>query len=314
MSAIAPAGGPSSPLTLVNGWPATSSIDDSLVLTKFIAETLLPTRHGIFRLRGYKHSVDGGVTFSEPTAMVYGSVEGMEHVPVRVHDACFTSEVMGSLKCDCAEQLTLGLSIIRTQGPGIVIYLQQEGRGIGLANKIAAYSLQEQGLDTVDANRALGLPDDCREYSSVRNILLGLRVQSVRLITNNPRKMSVLTSLGIEVTGRIPCVVAAGEFNQGYLDAKRDRMSHMLSDDEEETGPNNSMGASGGGGSSSGSSSSSPAEGQLNGEFCYWNHEGDNLIAPGPVSSAPGGMGLPGGVALDDDGKVALSSLASRDE
>ncbi|GFR48666.1 hypothetical protein Agub_g10621 [Astrephomene gubernaculifera] len=203
-------------------------VDENQVVTKFIAETLLPTRHGKFRLRGYKHSTDGGVTFTEPTAIIAGQVEGRENVPLRVHDACFTSEVLGSLKCDCAEQLQLALQLIASQQPGLVIYLQQEGRGIGLANKIAAYSLQEQGLDTVDANRALGLPDDCREYTSVRNMLAELGVRSVRLITNNPRKINVLTSLGIRVTGRIPCLVAAGAYNQGYLEAKRDRMAHML--------------------------------------------------------------------------------------
>jgi GTP cyclohydrolase II len=135
-------------------------------------------------------------------------------VALRVHDSCFTSEVLGSLKCDCAQQLELALEYIHAHPPGIVIYLWQEGRGIGLANKIAAYALQEQGLDTVDANRALGFPDDAREYTAVRNILSELGVKSVRLITNNPRKISKLADLGIEVTGRIPCQVQAGAHNQ----------------------------------------------------------------------------------------------------
>ena len=135
-------------------------IDEGKVRTVHIAETNLPTRHGNFRLRGYKHSIDGGKTFVEPTAIICGQVEGQEDVALRVHDACFTSEVLGSLKCDCAEQLQMAMEYIRDHPPGIVIYLWQEGRGIGLANKIAAYKLQEQGLDTVDANRALGLPDD----------------------------------------------------------------------------------------------------------------------------------------------------------
>jgi GTP cyclohydrolase II len=128
-------------------------------------------------------------------------------VVLRVHDACFTSEVLGSLKCDCAEQLQMAMEYIHANAPGIVIYLWQEGRGIGLANKIAAYKLQEQGLDTVDANRALGLPDDSREYTSVRNILKELRVKSVRLMTNNPRKISELTELGVKVNGRVPCQI-----------------------------------------------------------------------------------------------------------
>ncbi|GAX80850.1 hypothetical protein CEUSTIGMA_g8285.t1 [Chlamydomonas eustigma] len=207
---------------------ANQDIDEKRVLTKFVAETLLPTRHGKFRLRGYKHSVDDGVTFSEPTAVINGTVEGQEEVPVRVHDACYTSEVLGSLKCDCAEQLELALKRISKCPPGMVIYLQQEGRGIGLANKIAAYSLQEQGMDTVDANRALGLPDDSREYISVRNILADLGIKSIRLITNNPRKINKLRGLGINITGRIPSIVEAGEHNQGYLDTKRERMDHML--------------------------------------------------------------------------------------
>ncbi|KAF8069623.1 ribBA [Scenedesmus sp. PABB004] len=234
---------------------------DAAVKTRFIAETLLPTRHGAFRLRGYKHSLDGGVTFTEPTAIIMGDVEGQEDVPVRVHDACFTSEVLGSLKCDCAEQLELALSYIQGAGRGMVIYLQQEGRGIGLANKIAAYALQEQGLDTVDANRALGLPDDCREYTSVRNILRDLRIRSVRLMTNNPRKLDVLTQLGVAISGRIPCQVQAGEHNQGYLTAKRERMDHLL-----------------------------------DGSWCYWEHGGEP-IQPSAAALSEGGMGLPSDIA-----------------
>lgn len=241
------------------------------VITRFIAETLLPTRHGLFRLRGYKHTVDSGVTFTEPTAIICGKVEGQENVAVRVHDACFTSEVLGSLKCDCAEQLQLALEYIQQQPPGLVIYLQQEGRGIGLANKIAAYSLQEQGLDTVDANRALGLPDDCREYTSVRNIISDLKIKSIRLMTNNPRKINELAQLGIIITDRIPCVVEAGAFNQGYLEAKRDRMDHLL-----------------------------------DGSWCYWNHDGEPT-QPTASAYSRGGMGLPGRGLTGPDGKVIVS-------
>lgn len=249
-------------------------VSDASVLTQFVAETLLPTKYGNFRLRGYKHSVDGGETCTEPTAIICGSVEDMENVPVRVHDACFTSEVLGSLKCDCAEQLQLALQNIQANPPGIVIYLQQEGRGIGLANKIAAYSLQEQGLDTVDANRALGLPDDCREYTSVRNILKDLRVQSIQLITNNPRKINVLLGLGVKVVGRVPCVVAAGQYNQGYLDAKRDRMEHLL-----------------------------------DGSWCYWNHDGEPA-EPVPTSLVRGGMALPNGLKTAPNGRVLIQMPA----
>ncbi|GIL68484.1 hypothetical protein Vafri_21753 [Volvox africanus] len=276
---------------------ANVSVDEDQVITKFIAETLLPTRHGKFRLRGYKHSIDGGVTFTEPTAIIAGRVEGQENVPVRVHDACFTSEVLGSLKCDCAEQLELALQTIQKEPPGVVVYLQQEGRGIGLANKIAAYSLQEQGLDTVDANRALGLPDDCREYTSVRNMLRELNVKSIRLITNNPRKINVLTKLGIEVTGRIPCLVAAGKYNQGYLEAKRDRMAHMLaSSDEDNEGEDL-------GGSTAPNLNGMYDDGEPNGEFCFWDHSGEPMQAVS-TAYAKGGMDLPEGLAHGEDGRV----------
>lgn len=191
---------------------------------------------------------------------------------VRVHDACFTSEVLGSLKCDCREQLQLALEHIHNHPPGIVIYLQQEGRGIGLANKIAAYALQEKGLDTVDANRALGLPDDCREYSAVKHILNDLGVKSIILMTNNPRKIVQMESLGIQVTGRLPCIVSPSEFNQGYLQAKEERMSHMLSRDGDDI-PKEAE------------ETAVTQEEELDGSFCYWNHEGE------PSSS---------GVALDD--------------
>merc|ERR1712005_51208 len=169
--------------------------------TTFVAETLLPTLAGDFRIRAFRHLVNGTIV-GEPIAILTGRPEGLKNVPVRVHDACFTSEVLGSLKCDCAEQLRMALDFIKDEGCGIVFYLQQEGRGIGLANKIAAYSLQERGLDTVDANRALGLPDDCREYTSVSNILNQLGVQSVKLITNNPRKIDLLSGLGVLVEHR----------------------------------------------------------------------------------------------------------------
>lgn len=186
---------------------------------------------------------------------------------VRVHDACFTSEVLGSLKCDCREQLQLALDYIQDKPPGMVIYLQQEGRGIGLANKIAAYSLQEKGLDTVDANRALGLPDDCREYSAVGHILQELGVKSIRLMTNNPRKISELTALGINVVDRVPCIVKSQQYNKGYLSAKQKRMKHILVDEEEE---------------------------ELEGQYCFWDHDGE-----------PGSAGIPleSGMPLEDAAK-----------
>lgn len=197
--------------------------------TPFVAETLLPTGTGFFRVRAYRHmEVETGQIIMEPLAIISGDVTDMEEVPIRVHDACFTSEVLGSLKCDCNEQLNMALKYMQENGPGLVIYLQQEGRGVGLANKIAAYAMQEKGLDTVDANRALGLPDDCREYTAVANILSDLNVKSIRLMTNNPRKINILTDLGINIAGRIPSIAPSNQYNEGYLDAKEKRMDHLL--------------------------------------------------------------------------------------
>ena len=155
---------------------------------EFVSETLLPTERGSYRVRAYRDLQSG----TEPVAIVSGKVYGMDEVPVRVHDECFTSEVLGSLKCDCREQLHFAMDHIRRRGPGAVIYLRQEGRGIGLANKIAAYALQEVGHDTVDANRMLGLPDDIRRYDAAAAILRDLGIRSVRLMTNNPRKVAKL--------------------------------------------------------------------------------------------------------------------------
>uniref|UniRef100_A0A7S3VHN9 GTP cyclohydrolase II n=1 Tax=Dunaliella tertiolecta TaxID=3047 RepID=A0A7S3VHN9_DUNTE len=247
--------------------------DGGSTRTQFIAETLLPTRHGKLRLRGYKHSVDGGLTYTEPTAIIAGSVEGRENVPVRVHDACYTSEVLGSLKCDCADQLNLALDMITDDPPGMVIYLQQEGRGIGLANKIAAYALQEEGLDTVDANRALGLPDDCREYTSVRNILLGLGIKSIQLITNNPRKINELKSLGLSITGRIPCIAdTCNEHNEVYLQAKQARMNHLLEERQS----------------------------------CFWNHEGEPALPS--IATQAKQKGVRTGIQLPDLSPATSSS------
>lgn len=189
---------------------------------EFVAETLLPTVHGTFRVRAYRDVRNG----SEPLAIVSGDVQGRAGALVRVHDECLTSEVLGSLRCDCREQLEHALARIAREG-GAVIYLRQEGRGIGLANKIAAYALQERGLDTVDANRALGLPDDAREYSAAAAILADLGLDDIRLLTNNPRKIELLGALGVRVRAREPSLVPANPHNRGYLSAKRARMGHF---------------------------------------------------------------------------------------
>lgn len=162
---------------------------------------------------------------------MWGDVNGQKEVPLRVHDQCFTSEVLGSLKCDCREQLESAMDYIRDneRGLGCIIYLSQEGRGIGLLNKIRAYALQEAGYDTVDANTALGFADDLREYSCVPMLLSHhLQIQSVRLLTNNPRKMMLLQQLGVQVVDRIPIVIAPNPVNDYYHQTKKARMGHWI--------------------------------------------------------------------------------------
>ena len=160
--------------------------------TKFVAETRLPTKQGAYRLMAFRDS-SKPLGLSDVTLLIWGQVEGRSDVPVRVHDQCATSEVFGSLKCDCKDQLDAAKMLIRDNPDGgIIFYLPQEGRGIGLSNKIAAYALQEKGHDTVDSNRLLGLPDDAREYSCVPTILDHLKISSIALITNNPRKIRML--------------------------------------------------------------------------------------------------------------------------
>jgi GTP cyclohydrolase II len=188
------------------------------------AEATIPTEHGAFRFIVFRHATD---FTKEHVALVAGDPGG-EDVLVRVHSECMTSEVFGSLKCDCAEQLDRALSEIGARGRGVLVYLRQEGRGIGLANKLRAYDLQSRGADTVDANRALDLPDDARRYDAAAAIFEHLGVRSVRLMTNNPDKVDALEELGIEVRRRVPLVVAAHPHARAYLATKRSRMRHLL--------------------------------------------------------------------------------------
>ena len=162
----------------------------------------------------------------EHVAIVLGDVRG-EDVLVRMHSECMTSEVFGSLKCDCAEQLRAAMDEIQREGRGVLVYLRQEGRGIGLSNKLRAYALQREGLDTVDANDALGLPIDARRYEGAAAMLRQLGVESVRLLTNNPDKVEALASSGIPVRA-VPLVVPASAESLSYLESKRDRMRHQL--------------------------------------------------------------------------------------
>ncbi len=164
----------------------------------------------------------------EHLAISCGRLAGDDPLPVRIHSECFTGEVLKSEKCDCAAQLSHAFETFQRQGRGLVIYLRQEGRGIGLANKLRAYALQNAGADTVDANRLLGLPDDGRRYDAAAAVLHHLGVGSVRLMTNNPSKIRSLEALGIEVAERVPIVVPKSALAEEYLRAKRDRMGHEV--------------------------------------------------------------------------------------
>ncbi|TFD22908.1 GTP cyclohydrolase II [Cryobacterium sp. Hh11] len=192
----------------------------------FEVETTVPTRHGLFRVRAYRDRSTG----ADHVAFVAGNPAN--GAIVRVHSECLTGEAFGSLKCECGPQLDASLDIIQEEG-GVVVYLRgQEGRGIGLINKLRAYELQEDGLDTLDANVALGLPVDSREYGAATSILHELGLSSVRLLTNNPEKVRQLELHGVAVTERVPLVVGIGEYNEEYLATKRDRMGHHITDTE----------------------------------------------------------------------------------
>ena len=194
------------------------------VCVRVVAVAQLPTRFGPFRLVGFWNNRDG----KEHVAMVHGDVVDSENVPVRLHSECLTGDVMGSLRCDCRDQLTEGLRTIQREGRGILLYLRQEGRGIGLLNKIRAYALQEQGLDTVEANQALGFRDDERDYAVAAHMLRSLGVRSVRVVTNNPDKIRQLEQHGVKLSGRIPHVIPPNEWNRFYLETKARRSGHML--------------------------------------------------------------------------------------
>jgi len=205
--------------------------------TEWVAKATLPTRHGNFETHIFRSARgdqgDEGLSL-EHVALVFGDVsdlKGRDDVLVRVHSECMTSEVFGSLKCDCKEQLEASMAAVARVGSGAVLYLRQEGRGIGLANKIRAYALQSHGHDTVDANRLLGLPDDARSYEVARDMLGHFDVAGVRLLTNNPAKVSALRKLGVHVVGRVPVVVAPNQHSSRYLEAKRLRMEHDLPPD-----------------------------------------------------------------------------------
>ncbi len=192
------------------------------------AEAKVPTHHGEARFVVFRESVDGVVDERvEHVALVYGT-PGPHGVLTRVHSECLTSEVFGSLKCDCDDQLHAALDRIQEAGGGVLIYLRQEGRGIGLGNKIRAYALQERGADTVDANHQLGFETDLRTYDVAAAMYADLGVKSVVLMTNNPDKVHGLEENGIDVVRRESVIVQGNEHSQGYLDAKRARLGHLF--------------------------------------------------------------------------------------
>jgi len=189
------------------------------------SESDLPTHRGLFRIVVFRDRRDG----KEHVAMVRGNVPDVEGVPVRIHSECRTSEIFGSLRCDCRAQLDRALDFMAQQGTGVMLYLRQEGRGIGLGNKIKAYALQqEQGLDTVEANLKLGFPDDLRRYDVAGEMLRSLGVKSVDLITNNPLKIAGLVDEGVPVRRRIPSRTLTNPLNVDYLKTKRDRSGHLI--------------------------------------------------------------------------------------
>lgn len=188
------------------------------------SEADVPTEYGLLRLVVYRETATG----AEHVAIVKGDVRGRRGVHVRVHSECLTGEVLHSLKCDCREQLDYALRHIAEEEHGCVLYLRQEGRGIGLGNKIRAYALQQRGVDTVDANRMLGFEDDLRRYHMAADMLSDLGAHSVLLLTNNPDKVEKLRADGVEVSGRLPVHIEPNEHNRDYLLTKRARMGHML--------------------------------------------------------------------------------------
>jgi 3,4-dihydroxy 2-butanone 4-phosphate synthase / GTP cyclohydrolase II len=193
-------------------------------LVERVVSTGLPTAFGDFEVVGYRSLVDD----KHHVAMVKGDVVGAEDVLVRVHSECLTGDVFHSLRCDCGEQLESALAMIEEAGSGVLLYLSQEGRGIGLLNKLRAYKLQEEGLDTVDANLKLGLPADLRDYGIGAQILTDLGLSSIRILTNNPKKIIGLEGYGLSVTGQVPIEPTPNPHNEAYLRAKRDRMGHTL--------------------------------------------------------------------------------------
>ena len=194
--------------------------------TRRVARANLPTRYGTFEM--FVYGTPERNEHKEHVALTLGAIDNGEPVLVRAHSECLTGDVFGSARCDCGEQLDDSLRFLQEQGRGVLLYLRQEGRGIGLANKISAYALQEQGLDTVEANLALGLPEDLRDYRVAAEMLLDLGVRRARLLTNNPAKIEGLERYGVRVVERVPLGISPNPSNLAYLQTKREKMGHLL--------------------------------------------------------------------------------------
>lgn len=193
-------------------------------LVEKIEEVDLPTAYGHFRLHMYRSRISG----LEHLALVKGDIKGKESVLVRVHSECFTGDVLGSERCDCGPQLHAAMSMVEKEGCGAIVYMRQEGRGIGLANKLHAYRKQEEGLDTVEANVALGFAPDLRDYGEGAQILVDLGIRKLRLLTNNPCKIAGLEGYGLEISERVPIVIPANDYDRRYLDTKKSKMGHLI--------------------------------------------------------------------------------------